>query len=62
MKLISMTDFVLYCSKNVGHPRTINSIISYAEFLKQPLKLEMFVACDENGNILEERAYMATRI
>ena len=24
------------------------------KFLKQPLKLEMFVPCDENGNVLEE--------
>ena len=27
---------------------------SYDSFLKQPLKLEMFVPCDEDGDILEE--------
>lgn len=28
--------------------------VTYANFLKQPLKLEMFVPCDEDGNVLEE--------
>ena len=37
-KLISMTDYVL----------------EYANFLKQPLELWMFVPCDEDGSILEE--------
>ncbi len=32
----------------------LEKIRNYAKFLKQPLKLEMFVPCDENGNILEE--------
>ena len=27
---------------------------NYDALLKQPLKLEMFVPCDENGNVLEE--------
>ena len=31
-----------------------DKIINYAKFLKQPLKLEMFVPCDEDGDILEE--------
>ena len=31
-----------------------NSLEKYAKFLKQPLKLEMFVPCDEDGNILKE--------
>lgn len=26
----------------------------YAQFLKQPLKLEMFIPCDDEGNVLEE--------
>ena len=62
MKLISMTDFVLQ-EKTGG--QQVNSITSqlyyelriikkYADFLKQPLKLEMFVPCDDNGNVLEE--------
>lgn len=55
--LIPMTDFV----NNVGnmenypsHENALSWIYNYATFLKQPLKLEMFVPCDDNGNILEE--------
>ena len=55
--LIPMTDFV----NNVGnmenypsHENALSWIYNYATFLKQPLKLEMFVPCDENGTILEE--------
>jgi len=54
MKLISTTDFVLEKSKSINHPRTINVIIDYANFLKQPLELWMFVPCDKGGNVLEE--------
>jgi len=53
-KLISMTDFVL--SKKytaTGHE-------NYAHFLKQPLKLWMFVPCDEDGNVLEEPVHYET--
>ena len=49
MKLISMTDFV----SNVGnmenypsHEKAISWIYNYATFLKQPLKLEMFIGED----------------
>ena len=62
--LIPMTDFVLqiddlrprdlgqdFSSWNLSKLITIEN---YAKFLKQPLKLEMFVPCDENGNVLEE--------
>ena len=55
--LIPMTDFV----NNVGnmenypsHEKALCWIYNYAKFLKQPLKLEMFVPCDDEGNILEE--------
>ena len=55
--LIPMTDFV----NNVGnmenypsHEKALSWIYNYATFLKQPLKLEMFVPCDDEGNILEE--------
>lgn len=56
-KLISMVDFVLQCD---GNKETINdqnayfseTVINYAKFLKQPLKLGMFVPVDDNGNIL----------
>ena len=60
-----MTDFVL---KRVNTPlagqqvssvrhhelEKYRQIFKYAKFLKKPLKLEMFVPCDEDGNILEE--------
>ena len=55
--LIPMTDFV----NNVGnmenypsHENALFLIYNYATLLKQPLKLEMFVPCDEEGDILEE--------
>jgi hypothetical protein len=55
MKLISMTDFVL---NETNRPTTLSDsfqkCVTYAKFLKQPLKLEMFVPCDEDGNVLEE--------
>ena len=57
--LIPMTDFVLE-QLNEQNSRTkpmrevFNSLEKYAKFLKQPLKLEMFVPCDEKGNVLEE--------
>ena len=64
MKLQKMTDFVLNINKLLPkHPdqffdswqnRKISLINNYANFLKQPLKLEMFVSCDEEGNLLEE--------
>ena len=56
--LIPMTDFVLE-QLNEQNSRTkpmrevFNSLEKYANFLKQPLKLEMFVPCDEDGNVLE---------
>lgn len=57
MKLISMTSFVLQ-QANYTDVSNISekyaTIWNYANFLKKPLKLEMFVPCDENGNILEK--------
>ncbi len=63
-KLISMTDFVLERSKQSILGLTFEEslrisikitkeIFNYANFLKQLLKLEMFVPCDEDGNVLE---------
>ena len=63
--LIPMTDFVMkqnyittldisqidFYDKEL---KILSTIRNYATFLKQPLKLEMFVPCDENGNVLEE--------
>ena len=56
MKLISMTDFVLEQDKlmrnKLNDPITFTiKVTDYALFLKQPLKLEMFVPCDEDGNV-----------
>ena len=57
--LVPMTDFVLE-QLNEQNSRTkpmrevFNSLEKYATFLRQPLKLEMFVPCDEEGNVLEE--------
>ena len=65
MKLISMTSFVLkqnytttldisqidFYDKELS---ILEKIRNYAKFLKQPLKLEMFVTCDDEGNFFEE--------
>lgn len=58
MELISMTDFVLQEEKkgmqNTDRHLRFEKILKYAKFLKQPLKLEMFIPCDKDGNVLEE--------
>ena len=65
MKLISMTDFVLEQNDTTTLDMSqidlydkelsiLEKIRNYATFLKQPLKREMFVPCDEDGNVLEE--------
>lgn len=55
MKLMSMTDFVL---RETNSPTTLaesfQRCVTYANFLKQPLKLEMFVPVNEDGNTLQE--------
>lgn len=54
-----MTDFVLN-EQNVwgGNENKYLeiglSVIRYTNFLKQPLKLEMFVPCDEGGNVVSD--------
>lgn len=56
MKLVSMTNFVLGIVK-INYPNNImkfRDCKNYANFLKKPLELWMFVACDENGNYLPE--------
>ena len=62
MKLISSTLFGKYCkSKEKEFSRRIDYLYWYERvrnnfdgFSEQPLKLEMFVPCDDGGNILEE--------
>jgi len=53
MRLIGMTDFVLE-QKDSYYNQRFFKIEKYANFLKQPLELWMFVPCDEDGNVLEE--------
>jgi len=61
MKLISMRDFVL--EQDALSDVDKNPIfhfcrcIDYANFLKQPLTLGMFVPCDDGGNVLKEINY-----
>jgi hypothetical protein len=54
MKLISMTAFVLKKGEVLKYKNDIESVRNYANFLKQPLKLEMFVPCDEDGNAFND--------
>ncbi|PHS03970.1 MAG: hypothetical protein COA88_14560 [Kordia sp.] len=54
MKLVSTTDFVLNQDHLVqtaqkDHGSAYGAIFKYAEFLKQPLELWMFVPCGEDG-------------
>ena len=52
-KLIPMLEFVSYIGNRKEHEtyeKDLAVIYNYANFLNQPLKLEMFVPCDENGN------------
>ena len=58
MKLISCTEFVLerelQNAESWEYEQIAKDCIAYAKFLRQPLKLEMFVPCDDDGNVLEE--------
>ena len=55
IRLKSMTDFVLENSKEPYVEGTkYKDIVSYAHFLKKPLKLGYFIPCDENDKPLEE--------
>ena len=55
MKLISMTDFVLQQqNESYSKDQFVERVEAYANFLKEPLKLEMFVPCDDNGKVLEQ--------
>lgn len=56
MKLIATTDFVLNqlddLHLNGDFENFSRKVVKYAAFLKQPLKLEMFVPVDSNSNPL----------
>jgi len=61
MKLIGMTDFVLE-QKDSYYNQRFFKIEKYANFLKQPLELWMFVPCDEDDKIMSEpNDYMADK-
>jgi hypothetical protein len=53
MKLIPLSDYVL----ELWNDKLMSEIgiraINYAQFLKQKIKLEMFVPCGKSGNVLE---------
>ena len=51
-KLISLVNFVL--QQDITDIKQRDSIVKYANFLRQPLKLEMFINCDDDGNVLKE--------
>ena len=60
MKLISMTDFVLQLDVSTNkssYENDFDKLIRYANFIKQPLTLGMFIPCDENNEIIIERHY-----
>lgn len=58
MKLISMTDYVLESQRFKEDSDTaIFKVTNYANFLKQPLNLGMFIPCDEDGDTLEVPYY-----
>jgi hypothetical protein len=55
MKLISSTDFTL--EKKKGEPflrYNHKQCLNYANFLKRPLELGMFIPCDKEGNVLKK--------
>ena len=59
MKLQPMTDFVLeqyqlFKQWKFSEQQFCLKTVLYADFLKQPIKLGMFIPCDENDEPLEE--------
>lgn len=55
-KLIPMTDFVIEYYSNEGYAdlQTLSLMKNYAQFLRKPLNLGMFVPVDAQGNPLKE--------
>lgn len=60
MKLISMQDFVLeqYIFDEQLYRDTLKNIVNYANFLKQPLKLEMFIKLNDSDKLLFKGFYV----
>ncbi|MDP9959741.1 hypothetical protein [Chryseobacterium lathyri] len=55
-KLIPMTDFVIEYYSNEGYAdlQTLRLMKNYANFLRRPLTLGMFVPVGQEGNVLKE--------
>lgn len=55
-KLIPMTDFVIeyYSHEGYADLQTLKLMNNYANFLREPLTLELFVPVGQTGNILKE--------
>lgn len=55
-KLIPMTSFVIdyYSHEGYADLQTLQLMKNYANFLKQPLALWMFVPTDSKGELLKE--------
>jgi hypothetical protein len=53
-KLIPMVEYVLEQYETIQQSNVFeNNCYNYANLLKQPLTLSMFVPCDDDGNVLE---------
>ena len=61
-RLIPMTDFVIeyYSNEGFADLHTLNLLNNYAQFLRMPLSLNMFLPVDSEGNILKEPKNYAT--
>jgi len=54
-RLISMVDYVIHTyDQTEDSLDSEQKMFDYANFLKQPLSIEMFVPCDLDGNVLKE--------
>lgn len=64
-KLTGMTDFVLDQAipqylQEYEYKENYYNVYAYAKFLKKPLELGMFIPCDEDGKLLEEKSIFNT--
>lgn len=57
MNLISNTKFGLSIVKNTEKGRYADFRANYDSFLSQPIKLGMFVPCDDDGNVLTKPSF-----
>lgn len=49
-----MVEFILNHPATTDYEWQLKNHLNYANFLKQPLTISMFVPCDDEGNVLEE--------